>query len=409
MVSATDHSSENYRKRVLRIVVVLGTRPEAIKLAPVVSALRSRGPAFDTTLVSTGQHREMLDQVLHAFDLTPDLDLDLMQPAQRLSDLTARVLQSMTATLHDLKPDVVLVQGDTTTVFATALAAFYQGIAVGHVEAGLRSHDLRNPYPEEMNRRLVSVLTAVHFAPTALARDNLVSEGVSPETVCVTGNPVVDSVQTILSSPDDGTGTTLPEDRLAGHRLLLVTSHRRENWGTRLEGVCNALRRLVSRFDDLLVVYPVHLNPRVKGPVEEILGAEERILLLPPLAYAPFLRLMQQAYLIITDSGGVQEEAPILGKPVLVVREVTERPEASRLGIAQVIGTDPDQIVRAASRLLTNSTAYTEMTRQESPYGDGKASERIVNALERWRTGKRPLLPREMEFVAGLGPVAVAS
>ncbi len=391
-----------------RIVVVMGTRPEAVKLAPVVRALRDRAGAVPPIVVSTGQHREMLEQVLTPLGVTPDIDLALMEPVQELSELTARVLRAMTTTLANLKPDLVVVQGDTTTAFTTALAAFYQRIAVGHVEAGLRSHDLEHPYPEEMNRRLASALATIHFAPTASARENLLAEGIAPSAVCVTGNTVVDSLMRLQEIAPGLTESPVSAQLLHGRRLLLVTSHRRETWGAQLEGICWALRTLVATFDDLLVVYPVHLNPNVAGPVHHILGGEERIVLLPPLGYVPFVNLMRQAHFIITDSGGVQEEAPTLGKPVLVIRHVTERPEASRLGLGRVIGTDPEELVRAASELLTDPAAYKRMSRQANPYGDGRAAGRIADAIARWWKGDHPLLPLEREFapVGGQRPVS---
>ena len=389
-------------RRSARVVIVIGTRPEAIKLAPVVRALRRRSDSLETLVVSTGQHREMLEQVLHAFGVTPDIDLDLRQPVQQLSDLTCRVLRSMTATLKDLSPDIVLIQGDTTTAFGTALAAFYRHVAVGHVEAGLRSYDPSDPFPEEMNRRLASGLATIHFAATPIGRANLLSEGIDGRTICVTGNTVVDSVTQLLESPSGAADSAISANRLEGRRMLLVTSHRRETWGAPLEGICWALKELVTRFDDVLVVYPVHLNPNVAGPVRKILGDHERIVLLPPQPYVPFLNLMRRACLILTDSGGVQEEAPTLGKPVLVIRRVTERPEAGMLGLGRVVGTDPDVIVGEASHLLTDAGAYDAMSRRSSPYGDGNAAERVAEATGRWLNGDHPLLPPEREFMPGV-------
>jgi UDP-N-acetylglucosamine 2-epimerase (non-hydrolysing) len=383
------------------IGVVFGTRPEAIKLAPVIFELKQRPDEFETVLISTAQHRHMLDQVLDIFDIHPDVDLDLMIHNQTLSGITCRVLQAMDATLEQRRIDCLMVQGDTTTAFAAALAAFYRKVRVAHVEAGLRSKDIYNPYPEEVNRRLASVVTQLHLAPTPLSRDNLLGEGVSPENIVVTGNTVVDAAEMLVEMrmanhplPED-----VPND---GRRLILVTSHRRESWGAELENICGAISDLVERFDDVRVIYPVHMNPNVRNTVEARLGNVDRVHLTAPLDYFAFLSLLRRCYLVLTDSGGVQEEAPTFGKPVLVLRNVTERPEASMLGLALVVGTSRRRIVKEASRLLTDRSAYRAMSEAESPYGDGRAAARTVLALNRWFEGKLPLLESAEQFGGAL-------
>jgi len=383
-----------------RIAVVVGTRPEVLKLAPVIRCLQQRPDRFTPLVIATAQHREMLDQALSVFRITPDVDLDLMRPNQTLGTLTAAVLQVLTSTLATLKPRLVIVQGDTTTAFASALAAFYTRIPVAHVEAGLRSGNPRNPFPEEVNRRLTAVLTDVHLAPTPLARRRLRREGVPARKITVTGNTIVDTLVSLLDLAV-GTGPgRMPSVDLAldGRRLLVVTSHRRESWGPDLESICRAIRELVLRFPDLLVVYPVHLNPNVSETVNRMLQGVERVHVIPPLDYVAFVGLMRRAHVILTDSGGIQEEGPTLRKPLLVLRKVTERPEAFRAGLAQLVGTDRASIVAAVSRLLTDPVAYRSMIADENPYGDGQAAERIVEALTRWFRGLRPLLPREREF-----------
>ncbi len=367
----------------IRVVSVVGTRPEAVKMAPVVLELAARRDRFESILVSTAQHREMLDHVLAVFGITADVDLNIMRPDQSLFDVTQRALEGAKTVLERLTPHILLVQGDTTTVFAASLAAFYLDIPVGHVEAGLRSWDLRHPYPEEANRRFTDTLAALHFAPTALARENLVREGVRPEQVHVTGNTVVDALQIALRKtrewPVDPALKGIFE---RGDRIVAVTAHRRENHGLRLEQICVGLKRLVHRVPDVSVVFPVHLNPRVQGTVRTLLGEEPRVFLLPPLDYWSFVRLLQESTLVLTDSGGVQEEAPSLRKPVLVLRTVTERPEAVVAGVAKVIGTDPDVLVAEAERLLTDSDAYQRMTQiTANPFGDGRAGGRIADIL----------------------------
>lgn len=376
----------------------MGTRPEAIKMAPVVQALHQRPERFETIVVATAQHRLMLDQVMAIFRIRPDIDLDLMRPDQSLSELAARVLTTMDATLRELQPDLLLVQGDTTTVLATTLAAFHLDMPVGHVEAGLRSHDLRNPFPEEMNRRLASVVTALHLAPTPLAADELRQERIERARIAVTGNTVVDALHQLLREPFDPAATPLAGLPLSEGRLLVVTSHRRESWGRDLESTCLALRDLVERFPDLQVVYPVHLNPNVRKTVIELLGEAGRIHLTEPLDYFTFVNLMRRCHLILTDSGGVQEEAPTLGKPLLVLRKLTERPEAFHAGLSKVVGNVREAIVAEASRLLEDPAAYRAMVSAENPFGDGQAAQRIVRALERWSEGKTPLLTPGEEF-----------
>jgi UDP-N-acetylglucosamine 2-epimerase (non-hydrolysing) len=389
-----------------RVVAVLGTRPEAIKLAPVIRALRSESRAVDTRVVVTGQHREMLDQVLSRFRITPDADLDVMRPNQRLGELTGRILHSVEAVLSDLGPDLLIVQGDTTTAFVTTLAGFYHQIPVGHVEAGLRTYDLGNPFPEEANRRLISVLADLHFAPTQTSAEALVREGIPPERIGVTGNTVVDALETLLDVPCSFAGTPLDGLPFDGRRVILVTSHRRESWGQDLENICLAIRDIVEAFPDVAVVYPVHLNPNVRSTVERTLAEAERVYLTEPLDYLTFINLARKSLLILTDSGGIQEEAPTLRKPVLLLRRVTERPEAFLAGRSSIVGTSRAEIVRQTSRLLSDASAYRAMTMGQNPYGDGRAAERIVHAIRRWRRGQLPLLPPEDEFRAPGPPEA---
>jgi UDP-N-acetylglucosamine 2-epimerase (non-hydrolysing) len=374
------------------VALVMGTRPEAIKLAPVVEELSRHRSEFQPVVISTAQHRQMLDQVLNIFRISADFDLNVMQHNQTLESLTRRVLEAAAAAFAKLRPDCVLVQGDTTTALAASLAAFYNRIPVFHIEAGLRSRDLCNPYPEEGNRRLVTAITEIHFAPTPLAEENLLLEGVPSGRVFVTGNTVVDALHTLsgsdLAETQPHALLGLPLDR----RFILVTSHRRESWGRSLENMCLAIRDLVSAFDELHIIYPVHLNPNVATTVESVLGGQERVHLLPPLDYLSFVQLLRRCHFVMTDSGGVQEEAPAFGKPVLVMRDLTERPEASRLGIARIVGTSRARIVREASDLLTDLVAYRNMSAVNNPYGDGKASARIVRAMSRWRRREQPLL-----------------
>lgn len=363
------------RQRRRRILVAVGTRPEAIKMAPVVIALR-REPWAEVRVLATAQHRDMLDQVLAVFDIVPDLDLDMMRPNQSLPGLTSRLLQELDGVLASEAPDAVLVQGDTTTVMTVALAAFYHHISVGHVEAGLRTGDLRNPFPEEMNRVVAGRLSRWHFAPTATARQNLLQEHFDPASIHVTGNTVIDALLQVAGQKPELV-IDIPRER----RLLLVTAHRRENFGEPFRQVCEAIRELADRYPDIQVLYPVHPNPNVAGPAREILGAHPRITLCEPLAYRDFVAAMKAAYLILTDSGGVQEEAPALGKPVLVMRHETERPEAVAEGVVKLVGPDREAIVREAARLLDDPEAYAAMAKGSSPYGDGRSADRIVAVL----------------------------
>jgi UDP-N-acetylglucosamine 2-epimerase (non-hydrolysing) len=381
-----------------RVVAVLGTRPEAIKLALVIQELRRRSSEFETAVVHTGQHRTMLDNALKLFKIKPDFDLDVMRPNQTLSSLTGRVIDTVENACNRFLPNIVLVQGDTTTAFASALAAYYCKIAVGHIEAGLRSHDLYNPFPEEGNRRLVSALADIHFAPTALSRDALLAEGIPAEKIVVTGNTVVDALRGLSALPHSWENTPLagiPEDK---SRLVLVTSHRRESFGPDQQNMCTALKDLVDRHPDIRVIYPVHLNPNVQETVKRLLGGVDRIHLTEPLDYITFVSLLRRCFMVLTDSGGVQEEAPTFSKPVLVLRKVTERPEASQFGMSRIIGMSRDRIVNEAERLLIDTNAYHDMSAGQNPYGDGKASERIVEAVARWHQGVRPLLAPNKQF-----------
>jgi UDP-N-acetylglucosamine 2-epimerase len=364
-----------------RIAVVAGTRPEAIKLAPVVRALRARA-SVETLLVSTGQHREMLRQVLAAFDLAPDLDLEVMRPGQDLHDVTVATLVRLKPVLRELGPAWVVVQGDTTTAMAAALGAFYERIPVAHVEAGLRTHDRYRPFPEELNRRIVDQLSAALFAPTPLAREALLREGFPDGRILVTGNTVVDAIRYLRAAggerPREAGGLAL--DAIPG-RVVLVTSHRRESFGEGLAAICRALVRIAERAPDVTIVYPVHLNPNVDGPVRAALAGHPRIVLLPPVSYVELVALLERAHLVLTDSGGIQEEAPSFRRPVLVMRDVTERPEGVAAGVAAVVGTGEERIVDETLRLLEDPAAYARMASGASPYGDGHAAERIVTAL----------------------------
>lgn len=380
----------------MKVVFVFGTRPEAIKLAPIIKILESNQEQFSPKVCVTAQHREMLDQVLQVFGVTPTYDLDIMQANQTLCEVTVRGLKGVQQVLEAERPDCVLVQGDTTTTFVGALAAFYLKIPVGHVEAGLRTADKYHPFPEEGNRRLTSHLADLHFAPTETARDNLLREGISPQNVWVTGNTVIDALLTIsktLSTPQEETRWREIFSQRFGlalnHRsLILVTGHRRESFGQGFENICQALKTIAVTHPQIDIVYPVHLNPNVQEPVRRLLGDLTNVHLLPPLEYVPFVYLMKRSYLILTDSGGVQEEAPALDKPVLVMREVTERPEAVSAGAARLVGVDPHIIVSAVTSLLTDSNLYRKMASAPNPYGDGQAAERIVALLTEWMKNK---------------------
>ncbi len=364
----------------MRVLTILGTRPEAVKLAPVVRRLES-SDKVDSLVCVTAQHREMLDQVLDLFDIQPDYDLDLMRPDQPLSELSAAVLRGLDPVLAELRPDWVLVQGDTTTVMTASILVYYHRLRLGHIEAGLRSGDKWQPFPEEINRRVTGVLADLHFAPTNWARDNLLREGVPSEQVHVTGNPVIDALKMMLERPFSFQDWGLDEPP-AGRDLILVTAHRRESFGQPLDAIFGALRELAESFRDRVqLIYPVHLNPHVQEPARRLLGDLDNVQLTDPLPYLPFLHLMKRARLILTDSGGLQEEAPAFGVPVLVLREKTERPEALQAGTARLVGTDPERILGEAKRLLLDEDEHLKMAQAENPFGDGRAAERIVNVL----------------------------
>jgi UDP-N-acetylglucosamine 2-epimerase (non-hydrolysing) len=369
-----------------RLLFVFGTRPEAIKLAPVIDELRRDRERFDVRICTTGQHREMLDQVLDLFDLQPDVDLDLMRPGQELVDVAGTVILETGRVLRQMQPDLVVVQGDTTTAVAAAMAAFYARIDTAHVEAGLRSGDDRAPWPEEVNRKMISVLARYHFAPTEEARQNLTREGTDPSRVFVTGNTVVDALQraVVRMAGDSELRARLDQEFAfldARRRLILVTGHRRESFGAPIRSVCEALAELSRTDDNVEIVYPVHLNPNVQAPVRSILGGSDRIHLIEPVDYVSFIHLMMRSDFIVTDSGGVQEEAPYLGKAVLVTRGTTERPEGVRAGNVRVVGTGREEIVSEAKLLLRDASRRAEMSQPRSPYGDGQASRRIADIL----------------------------
>lgn len=368
-------------------------------MAPIIKELQSRPGELRPLVVSTAQHRQMLDQVLNTFEITPDIDLNLMTHNQTLCGITQRVLQAVDEVLAGQPIDCLMVQGDTTTAFAAALAAFYRKVPVAHVEAGLRSRDLLNPWPEEANRRLAGVVAGLHLAPTSIAQDNLLAEGAAADNVVVTGNTVVDAAHWLICRKKVGypLPAAIPEEA----RFILVTSHRRESWGSELENICDAIAQIVASFADVHVVYPVHLNPNVRGTVQEKLSGIDRVHLTPPLDYLQFVSLLRRCHLVLTDSGGVQEEAPTFGKPVLVLRKVTERPEAAMLGLSRIVGTSRERIVEEASALLTDRELYRSMSEAESPYGDGRASARIVQALTRWLHGAIPVLHEEEQFRYG--------
>ncbi|MBU1749148.1 MAG: UDP-N-acetylglucosamine 2-epimerase (non-hydrolyzing) [Chloroflexi bacterium] len=364
----------------IKVVAVFGTRPEAVKLAPVILDLRQHPDRLRTVVCVTAQHRQMLDQVLRLFDIVPDVDLDVMLPDQALPALTARVITQVSDVLERESPDLVLVHGDTTTAMAAALAAFYQRIPVGHVEAGLRTHDRYAPFPEEINRRVAGVLATYHFAPTETARRALLCEGVNESSVFVTGNPVIDALHLIVRRPQPALARELLA-RVGRRRLILVTAHRRENFGERFVQICHGIKALAERNPDIAIFYPVHLNPHVQEPVYRLLAGVERVYLTNPVEYDTFVHLMNASTLVLTDSGGLQEEAPALGKPVLVMRTETERPEAVEAGTVKLVGPNADRIVQETERLLGDVAAYDRMARAVSPYGDGHAAERIVRII----------------------------
>lgn len=370
----------------MKVLTVFGTRPEAIKMAPLVHAL-AKDPYFEARVCVTAQHREMLDQVLHLFSIVPDYDLNIMKPGQRLTEITCRILEGLKPVLESFRPDVVLVHGDTTTTMAASLAAFYQRIPVGHVEAGLRTGDLYSPWPEEANRTLTGRLATFHFAPTETSRQNLLRENIAKKHIFVTGNTVVDALISVRDR-------VMADDKLRGSlaaqypfldsakKLILVTGHRRESFGAGFEQICKALADIAAQNQDVQIVYPVHMNPNVLEPVKRILGHVDNVILIEPQEYLPFVWLMNHAWLILTDSGGIQEEAPSLGKPVLVMRDTTERPEAVSAGTVRLVGTNSERIVHEVMNLLHNEDEYQAMSRAHNPYGDGQACERILHALK---------------------------
>jgi UDP-N-acetylglucosamine 2-epimerase (non-hydrolysing) len=374
----------------LKVLSVFGTRPEAIKMAPLVNLLK-QDPAIESRVCVTGQHREMLDQVLKLFHIVPEYDLAIMKTGQDLYDVSTSILLNIKPVLRDFQPDIVLVHGDTSTTFAAALACYYEKIAVGHVEAGLRTGNIYSPWPEEANRRLTGAITTLHFAPTSTSEQNLLSENVDPAKVFVTGNTVIDALHQVVAKID--ADKALSADFASrfpygaeGRRLILVTGHRRESFGSGFENICAALKTIAERFPDADVVYPVHLNPNVREPVFRLLSNSPNVHLIEPQDYLPFVYLMSRSYLVLTDSGGIQEEAPSLGKPVLVMRDTTERPEAVAAGTVKLVGTDEAVIVNEVSKLMTDSHYYQSMSFAHNPYGDGQACLRITDAIKQYFT-----------------------
>ncbi|WP_010648249.1 non-hydrolyzing UDP-N-acetylglucosamine 2-epimerase [Oceanobacillus massiliensis] len=361
----------------IRVMTIFGTRPEAIKMAPLVLELNKRDEEFESIVTVTAQHREMLDQVLEIFDITPDFDLNIMKKQQSLAQITTRALEGLDEVMKETKPDIVLVHGDTTTTFAASLAAYYNQIAVGHVEAGLRTWDKYSPYPEEMNRQLTGVMADLHFSPTEKSKQNLLNENKRAESIVVTGNTAIDALKTTV---DDNYSSPIL-NQLGDKRLVLMTAHRRENLGNNMEQMFRAIKRLVKAHDDIQVIYPVHLNPLVQQTANEILGNDDRIQLIEPLGVVDFHNFASRSYLILTDSGGVQEEAPSLGVPVLVLRDTTERPEGIDAGTLKLAGTDEDTIFNLANELLSDEEAHDKMAKASNPYGDGEASRRIGDAI----------------------------
>jgi UDP-N-acetylglucosamine 2-epimerase (non-hydrolysing) len=370
----------------IKVLSVFGTRPEAIKMAPLVNLLKQTA-GIESKVCVTGQHREMLDQVLKLFDIKPDYDLAIMKAGQDLYDVTTSILLNIKPVLRDFKPDIVLVHGDTSTTFAAALACYYEKTAVGHVEAGLRTGNIYSPWPEEANRKLTGALTKLHFAPTDTSKQNLLNENTNPAGIVVTGNTVIDALHQVVAKIDADTDLTKNFEQqfpygLNGRRLVLVTGHRRESFGSGFEQICAGLKQIAQQFPDTDVVYPVHLNPNVREPVFRLLSDTSNVHLIEPQDYLPFVYLMSRSTVVLTDSGGIQEEAPSLGKPVLVMRDTTERPEAVAAGTVKLVGTDAEVIVREVSRLLTDKAYYEQMSFAHNPYGDGKACERIIAAIK---------------------------
>lgn len=388
------HSDHSDKKNIL---IVFGTRPEAIKMAPVVRALQDRAEII-TTVCVTGQHRQMLDQVLNLFDITPAIDLNIMQANQDLADITSRVLLGIRDTIRQVKPDAILVHGDTTTALSAAMAGFYAGVPVGHVEAGLRTHNVHSPFPEEFNRQVISKIAHWHFAPTQSSQANLLAEGVNPNTIHVTGNTVIDALlwtlkrlegDRVLGNQDQQRLDQLLPFNWRAQRFILMTGHRRENFGSGFIQICDAVQTLAQQYPDVHIVYPVHLNPNVREPVLSRLGDLANVHLLEPLQYEPFSLLLKYCYFVLTDSGGIQEEAPSLGKPVLVMRQTTERPEAVEAGTVELVGTDTSQIVASCIRLINDKTHYQKMSEAHNPYGDGQAAHRIAEIIAKWSASRQ--------------------
>lgn len=371
-----------------KVLLVFGTRPEAIKMAPLALQLKQQEASFETKVCVTGQHRQMLDQVLELFNLTPDFDLNLMKPGQTLSDITSGVLKGLEQVFAEWTPDVVLVHGDTATTFAASLAAYYHKITVGHVEAGLRTGDIYSPWPEEANRKLTGALTTYHFAPTQSSYNNLIKENIDPKNITITGNTVIDALLTVKEKVETDRAVIAQFEQQfnfldSTKKLILVTGHRRENFGQGFLNICTALANIAKQYPDVQIVYPVHLNPNVQKPVNELLSGISNIYLIAPQDYLPFVYLMNRSYLILTDSGGIQEEAPSLGKPVLVMRDTTERPEAVEAGTVKLVGTDAALIQQSVIELLENTDLYQTMAAAHNPYGDGTASQQIIRALNK--------------------------
>jgi UDP-N-acetylglucosamine 2-epimerase (non-hydrolysing) len=365
----------------IKVMTVFGTRPDAVKMAPVVLELKKHPDKARAIVAVTGQHREMLQQVLDAFSITPDYNLDIMQQKQTLAEITSRALTGLEEIIKKEQPDIVLAQGDTTTTFTASLAAFYNKVAVGHIEAGLRTDNKYDPFPEEMNRRLTGVIADLHFPPTEAAKENLLAEGVDPSAIHVTGNTVLDALLSSAAKPYSFSDPNLAKIAELSGRMILVTAHRRENWGEPMQRICNAIKRIVSAFPDTFVVFAVHKNPIVRDVVFPALSATPGVHLIEPPDYLPFVHLLKKAYLVLTDSGGIQEEAPALGKPVLVMRKTTERPEGVEAGTAKLVGTDEDEIFSSTSELLTNNVLYNRMAKAINPYGDGRAAQRICQII----------------------------
>lgn len=371
-----------------KVLLVFGTRPEAIKMAPLALQLKQQDSCFETKVCVTGQHRQMLDQVLELFSLTPDFDLNLMKPGQTLSDITSGVLKGLEQVFTEWTPNVVLVHGDTATTFAASLAAYYHKIAVGHVEAGLRTGDIYSPWPEEANRKLTGALTTYHFAPTQSSYNNLIKENIDPKNITITGNTVIDALLTVKEKVETDRAVIAQFEQQfnfldSTKKLILVTGHRRENFGQGFLNICTALANIAKQYPDVQIVYPVHLNPNVQKPVNELLSGISNIYLIAPQDYLPFVYLMNRSYLILTDSGGIQEEAPSLGKPVLVMRDTTERPEAVEAGTVKLVGTDATLIQQSVVELLENTDLYQTMAAAHNPYGDGTACQQIIHALNK--------------------------